>query len=69
MDSTLIWAILPLAILSIGLELFALIDLIRRDPRRVQGNNKWLWAAVIIFFNLLGSIVYLTVGRTEGDIY
>jgi hypothetical protein len=62
---TLILALMPLILISLGLELFALVDLIRRDKAAVQGENKWLWAALIVIFNLIGSIAYLTVGRVQ----
>jgi hypothetical protein len=40
----------------------ALKDLVGRD--RTNGP-KWLWAVVIIFFNIFGPIIYLLVGREE----
>ena len=70
MDNSTLWlALLPLILISLGLEIFALVDLVRRNPRQVQGGNKWLWALVILFISLLGPIVYLTVGRTDGGQY
>lgn len=65
-NSTLLLALLPLILISLGLEIFALVDLYRRDRRYVQGGNKLVWVAVIVLINLVGSIIYLTVGRTEG---
>jgi hypothetical protein len=64
-NGTLILALLPLILISVGLELFALVDLIRRDKAEVQGENKWLWAALIVLISLIGSIAYLTVGRVQ----
>ena len=40
----------------------ALVDLVRRE--RVRGP-KWAWALVIVFFNLIGPVVYLLFGREE----
>ena len=42
----------------------ALIDL-ERDERRVRGGRKVVWALIIVFVNIIGPIVYFTVGREE----
>lgn len=56
-------AVLPLALISLALEIFALVDLIRRDRREVQGENKWIWVAIIVLVSTIGSLVYLLAGR------
>ena len=60
--SSLIPFLIPIVLLQLGLMVFALVDLIRRE--RTKGP-KWGWALVIIFVNLIGPIVYLIVGREE----
>lgn len=65
-NSTLLLAILPLALIALALGIFTLVDLMRRDIQQVLGGNKWIWTIIIIFLNPIGSIVYLVVGRTEG---
>ncbi|MDB5079130.1 MAG: hypothetical protein JWP00_1054 [Chloroflexi bacterium] len=65
-QNNLLLALSPLILISVGLQIFALIDLVRRESYRVQGGKKWVWALVIILGNTLGSIVYLVAGRTEG---
>jgi hypothetical protein len=59
----LIAVIIPLLIIQVGLIVWALTDLIRRD--RVKGGSKLLWVLVIVIFELLGPIVYLVWGREE----
>ena len=54
--------LIPILILQLGLMIFALVDLSRRE--RTKGP-KWVWALVIIFVNLIGPIVYFVVGREE----
>jgi hypothetical protein len=54
--------LIPLLLLQLGLQIFSLIDLVRRE--RTKGP-KWMWAIIIIFGELLGSIVYLLFGREE----
>src|SRR5512132_297742 len=51
-----------LAVAQLGLMVFALVDLVRRE--RVAGGHKWIWLLVILFGNLLGPLLYLAVGRT-----
>ncbi len=67
MDNTLILVLLPLVLVALALQIFALVDLYRRDKSRVQGGNKWVWLAVILLINPVGAIAYLLAGRTEGN--
>jgi hypothetical protein len=60
--SSLIPFLIPIVLLQLGLMVFALVDLMRRE--RTKGP-KWVWALVIIFVNLIGPIVYLVAGREE----
>lgn len=55
--------IIPLVVIQLGLLLFSLVDLIKRD--KVKGGNKVVWALVIIFINIIGPIVYLIFGKVE----
>jgi predicted ABC-type exoprotein transport system permease subunit len=54
--------LLPLLILQLGFQIFALIDLFKRDPEEIKGS-KVLWAIVILVFQMLGPIFYLVFGR------
>ncbi len=55
--------IIPLLILQLALMIVALVDLIKRQ--RVRGDNKVLWALVIVLVNIIGPVVYLIFGREE----
>jgi len=50
-------------IVQVGLEVYAIIDIIRRPADRITGNNKVLWVLLVLFVNLIGAIIYLVVGR------
>jgi ABC-2 type transport system ATP-binding protein len=63
----LVAVLIPLAILQIGLIVWALWDL-TRPGRRVRGDSKILWALVILLVNLVGPILYLVAGRQEGEV-
>jgi hypothetical protein len=54
----------PIILVSLGLLIFCLVDLLR-PARHVKGGNKWLWALVIVVGGLIGQLVYLFVGREE----
>ena len=62
-DEIYVWLLLTFAVLQIGVQVWALVDLVRVD--RVVGDRKWLWALAIIFLSnfALGAILYFAIGR------
>ena len=54
--------LIPIIILELGLVIFALLDLSRRE--RVNGP-KWMWLVIILLAQLVGPILYFTVGRRD----
>jgi hypothetical protein len=56
--------LIPIALLQLGLLVWALLDVIRRE--RVRGGNKVVWILVIVLINIIGPIVYFIFGREEG---
>ena len=56
--------IVPLLALQLILIAVSLWDLTRPD-RRVKGGNKWVWAVVVVFGQLIGPLVYLFIGRED----
>ncbi len=63
MEDVQILLLVPLVLVQIGIQVFALIDLIRRA--RVKGGNKVLWAIIVLLGGLLGALVYIVLGREE----
>ena len=59
---TLIAVLAPLIILEVVLLVAALYDLTRPN-RRVKGDNKVVWALIIIFVATIGPILYFLAGR------
>lgn len=59
----IILLVIPLVVIQLGLLGFALYDLVKRN--RVRGGNKLLWGVVIVLVNIIGPILYLTIGREE----
>ena len=68
-NTTILLALLPLVLIELGLVIFALVDLARRDPRAVKGGKKWPWILIILLVSTIGPIIYLVAGRTEGEGY
>jgi hypothetical protein len=60
----LIALVVPLIVLQVALLLVAIYDLTRPD-RRVRGDNKVVWAVVIVALQLLGPLAYFLFGREE----
>jgi len=70
---------IPLLILQLALMIIALVDLIKRQRvalmiialvdlikrQRVKGDNKVLWALLIVLVNIIGPVVYLIFGRED----
>lgn len=58
--SLLFWQFILL--FSIGLFIFSLIDVLKSS---FQKNDKLIWILVILFVPILGSILYLSIGRKQ----
>jgi hypothetical protein len=56
--------LLPLVLIELGLVVFSLLDLFKPE-RRVIGDNKLIWALVIVVVATIGPIVYLLAGRKQ----
>jgi len=54
--------LVPIVFLQLGLMIFALVDLVRREKTK---GPKWVWALVIVLISFIGPIVYLMIGREE----
>ncbi len=65
-SNTVAVIVLVLIVAQVGTQVFAFVDLARRDT--VRGGKKWLWALVIGFGNLPGAIGYLVAGRAAPEV-
>lgn len=54
--------ILFLFVLPVALWIIALIDCLKSD---FEKDGKVIWVLVIVFLPILGSILYLTIGRNQ----
>ncbi len=56
----LIWQFLILV--AIGLWIYCLIDILKS---KFEQNDKIVWVLVVIFLPILGSLLYLVIGRNK----
>ena len=55
--------LIPLMILELTLMIVALIHIVRHPKYRV--GTQAIWVLVVIFFQIIGPIIYFIVGRGE----
>jgi len=63
-DTTLILALIPLLVIQVGLQIFALYDIYQRRGARPP-LPTWAWVIIVLAFNLFGPILYFVLGRKE----
>ena len=58
------WQIIMVITLLLGIipTLIALVDILRN---KFEDNNKIVWVLVVLFFNLIGAILYFIIGRRQ----
>jgi len=58
------WQIILLLVILLGIipTIIALIDILKN---KFDGENKIIWVLVVLFLNLIGAILYFTIGRNQ----
>ena len=56
----IIW---PIIVIQLGLQIYALIDLIKK--KKTKNLNPMAWGAIIVLGEIVGAAAYLMVGRNE----
>lgn len=64
-DQKTLMAIIPLVIIQLALLVICLADWLKR--KKFKYLDKWIWLIIFLFFNILGPIFYLTIGRDHDD--
>ena len=62
--STMILVLLPLILLQIALQAYALYDIWKN---RSANQSSWLWVIVILVMGLLGPLAYFILGRKGSE--
>jgi hypothetical protein len=60
--SKILLLLLPILVIQIGLQIYALIDLSRQEQIR---GSKWMWVLIILLGEIFGPILYFTFARKE----
>lgn len=63
-DAAMLVPLIPVIAFTTILLAWSLIDIIRKP---VQLLPKWAWVLFVLIFIPLGAIVYLIVGRSQGQ--
>ena len=57
-----IFLVIFVAFILFLLPLFALVDIVRS---KFEGNMQLIWVIIVIFFNILGAILYFIIGKNQ----
>jgi len=57
--------LIPVALVELILMLTALVHVLRHKKYRF--GNRILWIIVVVFFEIIGPILYFTIGRGEEE--
>jgi hypothetical protein len=63
--STLIKTIWPLIVIELALQIYAIVDVIKK--KKVKNLSIPIWIIIIILVGTIGPILYLLLGRTEEE--
>ncbi|HKV84619.1 MAG TPA: PLDc N-terminal domain-containing protein [Ktedonobacterales bacterium] len=63
-NAKLLLALLPLAVIDLGIVIYCVVDLFKPE-RRVRGGNKIVWLLAILLISTLGWVAYLIIGRED----
>jgi hypothetical protein len=67
LDGLPVWVLVAgglLVVIQLTVEVWALVDMLRRPSDQLTlGGRKWLWAIIIVFINFIGAIIYFAAGR------
>jgi len=53
----------PIILIQWGLQIYAIIDIVRK--KKTRNLSVVAWILIVLFGELIGSIVYLLVGRVK----
>jgi len=63
MIAQLLPVLIPLVIIQLGLLVFAVIDVVRKQ--KTKNLSPGVWILIICFVNMIGPVLYLILGRAD----
>ncbi len=55
--------LIPIAVIQLGLMIAALVHILRHQT--YKAGNRVLWIIVVILVNIIGPILYFTIGKGD----
>ena len=55
--------LIPIVILEIGLMIYSLRHVLKHD--RYKFGSRTVWILIVVFIQIIGPILYLTIGRED----
>ena len=55
--------LIPIIILEIGLMIYSFSHVLKHD--RYKFGSRTMWILIVIFIQIIGPILYLTIGRED----
>jgi hypothetical protein len=55
--------LIPVAVIQLGLMIAALVHILRHET--YKAGNRVLWIVVVVFVNIIGPILYFTIGKGD----
>nr|WP_218956316.1 PLD nuclease N-terminal domain-containing protein [Peptoniphilus nemausensis] len=55
--------LIPIIILEVGLMIYSLRHVLKHD--RYKFGSRTMWVLIVIFIQIIGPILYLTIGRED----
>ncbi len=55
--------LIPLFLIQLALMVTALVHILRHDTYKV--GSKAIWIVIVLFVNIIGPILYFTIGRSD----
>jgi len=52
-------------LVALGFFLFPLVAIIDIIRSKFEGNMQLIWVIIVIFFNVIGTILYFIIGRNQ----
>jgi hypothetical protein len=65
-STTVAALVVVLVVVQVATQVYALVDLARRDA--IRGGVKWVWALIVAAGGLPGAIAYLVAGRLTAEV-
>lgn len=55
--------LIPIVVLEIGLMIYALSHILKHN--KFKFGNKVMWIVIVVFIQIIGPILYLTIGKDD----